>query len=242
MADRQYVVNRGSDSIALLVADVYEAAGALRRFGETTAAGEGQTQARSQLLSVVSERPLTVPQAARRLGISRQAVQRVADDVVEEGLVSFQPNPNTEVRPWSNSPNPAGRSSTTINERAQKNHRDLKRLLADPDIEIARQVLHALTDHAHGSATRDDRDAQKHGPPSTNTAKAEAQARKDRFLRTPVRMDRARPVTAARQQSRNRSEAYHRRPSSPSLMTVRCWHHRANKDNRQQPGALMNTE
>ena len=41
--------------LALLVADVFEAAGVLRRYGERTAATAGQTQARWQLLSVVSE-------------------------------------------------------------------------------------------------------------------------------------------------------------------------------------------
>lgn len=60
------------DEMALLVADVFEAAGLLRRSGEAIAATEGQTQARWQLLSVVSEEPLTVAQAARRLGIARQ--------------------------------------------------------------------------------------------------------------------------------------------------------------------------
>ncbi|MGW8557309.1 hypothetical protein [Streptomyces tubercidicus] len=40
-----------AEELALLVADVYEAAGALRRAGETLAAAEGQTQARWQLMS-----------------------------------------------------------------------------------------------------------------------------------------------------------------------------------------------
>ena len=43
--------------MALLVADVYEAAGVLRKSGEAVAATEGQTQARWQLLSAVSETP-----------------------------------------------------------------------------------------------------------------------------------------------------------------------------------------
>ena len=85
--------------MALLVADIFEAAGLLRRRGEEIAAGEGQTQARWQLLSVVSETPLTVPSAARRLGITRQAVQRVANDLVREDLAIFRPNRDHRTSP-----------------------------------------------------------------------------------------------------------------------------------------------
>lgn len=83
-----------SDEIALLTADVFETAGALRRLGERTAHTEGLTQARWQVLSVVSETPLTVPQAARRLGVSRQNVQRVANDLVTLKHAVYEPNPD----------------------------------------------------------------------------------------------------------------------------------------------------
>jgi DNA-binding MarR family transcriptional regulator len=82
-----------TDAFALLVAEVYEAAGVLRRLGERSAATEGQTQARWQLLSVISEGDWTVPTTADRLGTSRQAVQRIANELVEGGLASFADNP-----------------------------------------------------------------------------------------------------------------------------------------------------
>lgn len=88
-----------SDEMALLVADVYELAGLLRRSGEVTAATQGQTQARWQLLSVICEEALTVPQAARRLGITRQGIQRVANDLVEADLAEFQSNPDHRTSP-----------------------------------------------------------------------------------------------------------------------------------------------
>mgnify|MGYP000335366036 CR=1 FL=1 len=77
----------------LLVADVFELAGALRRVGDRLAGVASQTQARWQLLSVLSEGEWTVPRAADRLGLSRQAVQRVADDLVRDGLARFEDNP-----------------------------------------------------------------------------------------------------------------------------------------------------
>ncbi|GAY14843.1 MarR family winged helix-turn-helix transcriptional regulator [Mycobacterium sp. shizuoka-1] len=88
-----------ADEMALLVADVYELAGLLRRLGEAVAAREGQTQARWQVLSVISEHPLTVPQAARRLGVTRQAVQRLANDLVGDGLVELDANPDHRTSP-----------------------------------------------------------------------------------------------------------------------------------------------
>ena len=81
------------DAFSMLVADVYELAGALRRHGEHLAGGVGQTQARWQLLSVVSDQARSVPQAARRLGVSRQAVQRLADELDTDGLVRYITNP-----------------------------------------------------------------------------------------------------------------------------------------------------
>lgn len=82
-----------SDEFALLVADVFELSGLLRRSGEQIASVHGQTQARWQLLSVISDGGWTVPAAARRLGITRQAVQRVADDLVADGLARYEHNP-----------------------------------------------------------------------------------------------------------------------------------------------------
>lgn len=60
---------------------------------------EGHTQARWQLLSVVSDRALTVPQAARRLGVTRQGVQRVANDLVVCGLAELRHNPDHRTSP-----------------------------------------------------------------------------------------------------------------------------------------------
>jgi DNA-binding MarR family transcriptional regulator len=82
-----------ANELALLVADVYEVAGALRASGERLAGQVGQTQARWQVLSVASEGTWTVPAIAARLGVSRQAVQRVTDDLVAATLARYVANP-----------------------------------------------------------------------------------------------------------------------------------------------------
>ena len=80
--------------LPLIVADVYELAGRFRAEGESIAATVGQTQARWQVMSAASTASLTVAQIARRLGVSRQNVQRIADLLVNEGWATFQPNPD----------------------------------------------------------------------------------------------------------------------------------------------------
>ena len=88
------------DAFALLVADVFDAAGVLRRYGERTAASAGQTQARWQLLSVASDGDWTVPMVADRLGTSRQAVQRIANELVADALAAFEDNPRHRRSPF----------------------------------------------------------------------------------------------------------------------------------------------
>jgi DNA-binding MarR family transcriptional regulator len=64
-----------------------------------TAAGESlaevgeQTLARWVVLDAIEDSPSTVAHIARRRGIARQAVQRVADLLEREGLAAYQPNP-----------------------------------------------------------------------------------------------------------------------------------------------------
>ena len=82
------------DAYRLLIADVYELAGASRRTSEALARETGQSAARWHVLSVVSDGPRTVAGAARRLGLARQSVQRVGDDLAVAGLVELQLNPD----------------------------------------------------------------------------------------------------------------------------------------------------
>ena len=43
---------------------------------------------------------LTVSQAGRRLGTTRQAVQRTADDLIARGLATARPNPDHRTSPF----------------------------------------------------------------------------------------------------------------------------------------------
>jgi DNA-binding MarR family transcriptional regulator len=80
--------------VPLVVADIYELAGQLRAHGEMIARTVAQTQARWQVMSAASAEPKSVPQIARRLGVTRQNVQRIADLLVKEGSARFASNPD----------------------------------------------------------------------------------------------------------------------------------------------------
>jgi DNA-binding MarR family transcriptional regulator len=56
----------------------------------------GLTSARWQILGSIAlaETDVTVPQIARNLGLSRQAVQRVANDLEQAGLIAYGENPH----------------------------------------------------------------------------------------------------------------------------------------------------
>lgn len=141
-----------SDEMALLIADVYEAAGALRRWGEAVAAAEGQTQSRWQVLSVVSESPMTVPAAARRLGISRQAVQRTVNELVADGLVRTAPNPDHRTAALVELTDVGRDRLARMTRRATEVHRELGGAFLVRDIEHARDVLQRLVIQVRGAA------------------------------------------------------------------------------------------
>jgi DNA-binding MarR family transcriptional regulator len=133
------------DEMALLVADIYEAAGALRRSGEAAAAAEGQTQARWQVLSVVCEQPMSVPSAARRLGVARQNVQRIANDLTKGGLAAFTANPDHRTSPLLTLTPDGDQVLQAITTRAHASYRRVNAAIPEADITAARTLLRNLT-------------------------------------------------------------------------------------------------
>jgi DNA-binding MarR family transcriptional regulator len=79
-----------------VVLRTFRANGLLLAAGDLIAAEEGLTAARWQVLGAVAlgGRPLTVPQIARRMGLTRQAVQASVNRLFGEGLVEAGENPD----------------------------------------------------------------------------------------------------------------------------------------------------
>ena len=65
--------------------------------GRFTAAGEELAKPAGQrwvVLAACQDAPLSVSDIARRLGLARQSVQRIADVLVSEGLCAYRDNPH----------------------------------------------------------------------------------------------------------------------------------------------------
>jgi DNA-binding MarR family transcriptional regulator len=130
----------------LIVADVFELAGRFRDRGEAIARRVGQSQARWQVMSVASAGPRTVPQIARRLGVSRQAVQRIADALVADGSAAFERNPDHATSPLLSLTPPGRAALAAITRAARADHRDIAARLGEHDLAAIHQGLRRLLD------------------------------------------------------------------------------------------------
>jgi DNA-binding MarR family transcriptional regulator len=84
------------EAITDLVLETFRLNGRLLVTGDALVADLGLTSARWQVLGamVLSPLPLSVAQIARNMGLTRQAVQRLANEMRADGLVRFAPNPH----------------------------------------------------------------------------------------------------------------------------------------------------
>ncbi len=98
---RQHVVKAGAadkdatggEALSELVALVFRLDGLLKAAGDALAEPAGQTTARWRILATVESGPMTVAQIAADWWLARQSVQRVADLLAHDGLVTYEENP-----------------------------------------------------------------------------------------------------------------------------------------------------
>jgi DNA-binding MarR family transcriptional regulator len=84
------------DAVTDLVLETFRLNGRLLVTGDALIADLGLTSARWQVLGAMalSPVPLSVAQIARNMGLTRQAVQRLVNEMERDGLVQFAPNPH----------------------------------------------------------------------------------------------------------------------------------------------------
>ncbi len=88
--------SKSPDPLTELILTTFRFNGALLAAGDALVGDLGLTSARWQVMGALAleGRPLSVAQAARRMGLTRQAVQRTTNDLVADGLVTFADNPD----------------------------------------------------------------------------------------------------------------------------------------------------
>ena len=136
------------ESYRLLIAEVYELAGTSRRTSDAIAKTCDQSVARWHVMSALSESPLTVAATARRLGLRRQGVQRVVNELVDDALAERLLEPRDKRAPLIALTARGRRILADIVAASDDDRRELLRCAGatQRQLDDARRVLRALLD------------------------------------------------------------------------------------------------
>lgn len=87
---------KAGETLTELILGVFRLNGSLLVSGDRLVADLGLTSARWQILGAITqaEHPESVAWLARSMGLHRQGVQRIVNELEQEGIVEFRPNPN----------------------------------------------------------------------------------------------------------------------------------------------------
>lgn len=130
-----------------LILSAFRANGLLLDAGDLLGADEGLTSARWQVLGAVAlaERPLTVPQIARRMGLTRQSVHATVNRLVRDGFLELGPNADHRRSPLVGLTMQGSVKYEALDARQVMWINRLARGIARSDIETAVQVLDELS-------------------------------------------------------------------------------------------------
>jgi DNA-binding MarR family transcriptional regulator len=135
-----------AEALTDLLLTMFRANNQTLTWGDRLVAPLGLTSARWQILGAIvqADRPQPVAWLARDLGANRQNVQRIVNDLMKDGLVTFEPNPHHKRA-----------HLVVLAPKGQKTYEDALALynplveslaegLAPEDVEAAQRVLSAL--------------------------------------------------------------------------------------------------
>ena len=151
------------DAATSLILSTFRLNGLLLEAGDRLSADHGLTSARWQVLGAIalSDRPLTVPQVARRMGLTRQSVHATVDRLVGSGLIELLPN-DDHVRSPLVRLTASGEAAYRALDRDQTAWvGELVRGISRTDLERARTVLEELVRRLESEA--DDRTSPRVG-------------------------------------------------------------------------------
>jgi DNA-binding MarR family transcriptional regulator len=137
-----------------LILTTFRANGLLTAAGEELAAGEGLTAARWQVLGALAtaRAALTVPQIARRMGLTRQSVQATVNRLLGDELVEAEANPEHRRSPLIRLTK-AGRARYRALERRQKVWLEAMAAgMSVKELETTARVLGELSDRIEAAA------------------------------------------------------------------------------------------
>lgn len=142
-------MTREQELLSALAKTAFRLNGQFLAIGEELARPAGLTAAWWLVLSTVLDRPLTVAEVAREIGVTRQSVQRIADVIVDRSLAEYRPNP-AHRRAKLLSPTAHGRAS--IRRIAPAHAAFARRLSGEHTTKGLERALEAATQLSHSLA------------------------------------------------------------------------------------------
>ena len=142
------------DAATDVVLETFRANGLLLAAGHQLAVAEGLTAARWQVLGAVAlaGRPLTVPQIARRMGLTRQAVQVTVNRLVAEALVDTGENLDHRRSPLIRLTQLGRQKYAALDQQQIRWINELAAGLKISDLTAAARLLHDLSDRLETTA------------------------------------------------------------------------------------------
>ena len=135
----------GRTLVGDVVAALFGAAGVVREQGDEVARNAGQSLPRWEVLYILGEAPASAADAGRRLGRSRQAVQRVIDLLEAEGLIVEMPNPAHKRSSLFRLTETGRQTLVTINDAAGEWHEMVMREFGAGDLRALMDSLRRMT-------------------------------------------------------------------------------------------------
>jgi DNA-binding MarR family transcriptional regulator len=139
-----------------LILTVFRANGLLLAGGDRLGATENLTSARWQVLGAIAlaDRPLTVPQIARRMGLTRQSVHATVKRLTSDGLVELVPNADHRRSPLVRLTEPGQQRYAAIDKRQIAWVNRLTDGIDRSELETAAQVISDLCARLEAEAMR----------------------------------------------------------------------------------------
>jgi DNA-binding MarR family transcriptional regulator len=136
------------DTATAVVLEIFRVNGLLLADGNRLATAEGLTAARWQVLGAVAlaGRPLTVPQIARRMGLTRQAVQESVNRLLAGALVEARDNLDHRRSPLIGLTKLGSQKYTAVDQRQARWINELAAGLKIADLAVAARLLRELGD------------------------------------------------------------------------------------------------
>ncbi|WP_191938693.1 MarR family winged helix-turn-helix transcriptional regulator (plasmid) [Pantoea agglomerans] len=135
-----------ADQLTQFILNVFRLNGALTEWGDRFVLPDGLTSTRWRMLGAVAlaQRPVTAPQIALTMGVTRQGAQKQLNTLVESGLMETQPNPMHKRSPLYALTESGQSIYDSVNARWQHQATEMAGQFSAAELETAEHVLKSL--------------------------------------------------------------------------------------------------